>query len=263
MRLDNVLVSDGFFETRTKAQGAIKDGIIEVNGKLVTKPSFDVPNEYKIKVIGETLSYVSRGGLKLEKAIDVFGIDLAGRTMLDIGSSTGGFTDCALQNNCAHVIAVDVGSDQMAKKLREDDRVSLYENTDFRTLDKDVLDAADFASIDVSFISVTKIIDVFRSLDNLKEVVCLIKPQFECGKEIADKYKGIIKDKNVHRSVIDHVISAFNNVGYYAKGLTVSPIKGGSGNTEYLAHFFKGYDTNFVGTKEIEKITQDAFNADK
>ena len=263
MRLDNVLVSDGFFETRNKAQNAIKDGIIEVSGKIVTKSSYEVPEGYEIKIIGEVLPYVSRGGLKLEKAIKEFNIDMTGKTMLDIGSSTGGFTDCALQNGASKVIAVDVGSDQMAKKLREDERVMLFENTDFRDIDEDILSNANFASIDVSFISVTKIIDAFNRLENLKEVVCLIKPQFECGKEIADKYKGVIKDKNVHQNVIMHVIEAFNNEGYFADDLTVSPIKGGSGNTEYLAHFYRGDKNNKVDQTKIDKITNEAFDTDK
>lgn len=260
MRLDNELVNRKLFDTRNKAQNAIKEGIIKVDDKVITKSSYEVSEESKIEIAGEVMPYVSRGGLKLEKAINVWNVDLKNKTMLDIGSSTGGFTDCALQNGAKKVIAVDVGSDQMDKKLRDDSRVDLHENTDFRTLNKDLLDEADFASIDVSFISVTKIIDVFKNLTNLKEVVCLVKPQFECGIEVANKYKGVINDKEVHKKVINTVISAFCEVGYGAFDLTSSPIKGGSGNTEYLLHLYRTEKEGKVDTNYINSIVNDTFS---
>ena len=147
MRLDNELVNRKLFETRNKAQNAIKEGIILCDGKIITKTGFEVTDVTKIEVIGETLNYVSRGGLKLEKAIKIFNLNLGDKTMLDIGSSTGGFTDCALQNGIKKVIAVDVGSDQMAEVLKNDDRVILYENTDIRNMDKEVLNEAEIATI--------------------------------------------------------------------------------------------------------------------
>lgn len=267
MRLDNELVTRGIFETRNKAQSAIKEKNIMVNGVIISKPSFEVGDKDFIEVTGKTLPYVSRGGLKLEKALKVFEITLLDKIMLDIGSSTGGFTDCALQNKIKKVIAVDVGSDQMAKSIRENVKVMLYENTDFRMLDNEKIYDANIATIDVSFISVTKIIDKFENLDNLNEVICLIKPQFECGKEIADKYKGIINDKNVHLKVINNVCEFFKNINYKLESLTSSPIKGGSGNIEYLGYFKrevhlneKEYDiSNVEFQNNIKNVIKDAF----
>lgn len=260
MRLDIELVNRNIFDTRNKAQMSIKDSIVEVNGKVITKPSYDVSESDDIKIVGEVMPYVSRGGYKLEKAIKVFELKLENKTMLDIGSSTGGFTDCALQNGVMQVIACDVGSDQMASSLRNDERVLLFENTDFRDIDKDIINKADLATIDVSFISVTKIIDVFHELENLKEVMCLIKPQFECGKQVADKYKGIINDPNVHKDVINKVIEAFKIEGYSLKNISVSPIKGGSGNIEYISYFVRSEKESSIERFKIESIISDAFS---
>lgn len=242
MRIDNELVNRKMFQTRARAQSAIKDSLVYCNDKLVTKNSFDVADGDKLEIKGEVMPYVSRGGLKLEKAINFFNINLKDRVMMDIGSSTGGFTDVALKNGIRKVIAIDVGTDQMDDSLRNHPQVDLHENTDFREMDVDVLNEANFASIDVSFISVTKIVGKFKELQNLKEVVCLIKPQFECGVEAAKKYKGVINDEKIHNEVIKIVIDSFSNVGFGITGLTSSPIKGGSGNTEYLAHFERNKD---------------------
>ncbi len=238
MRLDVYLVDKNIFETRNKAQMSIKKGIVYVDGKKITKPSFEV-NENKIEIKGNVLPYVSRAGLKLEKAIKTFNIKLEEKTMVDIGSSTGGFTDCALQNNIKKVIAIDVGKDQMSDKIKENNKVELHEQTDFRNVDLDILKDVDIATIDVSFISVKLLMEKLSKMNNLKEVVCLIKPQFECGKEIADKYKGIIKNKEVHRKVIDDVKNYFKQINFDVKNITTSPIKGGSGNTEFLGYFIK------------------------
>lgn len=238
MRLDVYLVDKNIFETRNKAQMSIKKGIVYVDGKKITKPSFEV-NENKIEIRGNVLPYVSRAGLKLEKAIKTFNIKLEEKTMVDIGSSTGGFTDCALQNNIKKVIAIDVGKDQMSDKIKENNKVELHEQTDFRNVDLDILKEVDIATIDVSFISVKLLMEKLSKMNNLKEVVCLIKPQFECGKEIADKYKGIIKNKEVHRKVIDDVKNYFKQINFDVKNITTSPIKGGSGNTEFLGYFIK------------------------
>lgn len=254
-RIDIELVNKGIFESRSKAQNEIKNGIVYCNGKCVSKPSFDVNSSDIIEIKGEKLKYVSRGGLKLEKAIHEFNIDLKGKILLDIGSSTGGFSDCAIQNGISEIYAIDVGSNQFDKKLRENDKIHLYENTDFRNIDNTIISRCDIASIDVSFISVTKLMSKLESLNNLKEIVCLIKPQFECGKDIADKYKGVPLNKEVHENVILNIINSFMDIGFMINGLTYSPIKGGNGNIEYLAYFKKD------GKKEVNvsKVVSDAF----
>lgn len=178
--------------------------------------------------------------------------------LLDIGSSTGGFTDCALQNNIREVIDVDVGSNQLDEKIRNDKRVHVFENTDIRTFNNELLSIVDIISIDVSFISVEKILNKINEIKCAREVICLIKPQFECGKVLADKYKGVIKDKSVHINVINNLINKFNIVGYGLKGVTYSPIKGGSGNIEYLAYFVK--DTSNLCI-DVSSLVDSAFNS--
>lgn len=234
-RLDVFLVEKNYFSSRSKASYEIKQGNVEVNGKVVLKPSFHVLETDSIHIKENTLKYVSRGGLKLEKAISTFHLDLKNKIMLDIGSSTGGFCDCALQNGIGYIYAVDVGKDQFTKKLLESNKISLYENTDikdFKGEDKNI----SLVTMDVSFVSVTKLLFVLRKMPTVKEVICLIKPQFECGKEVADRYKGIPLNKKVHYAVIEKVISTFHQEHFYLQGLTFSPIKGGSGNIEYLAY---------------------------
>ena len=238
-RLDIELVNRGLFETRNRAQNEIKSGHVYCNNKCINKSSFDVNSEDVIEIKGEILKYVSRGGLKLEKALKVFGINLNGKILLDIGSSTGGFSDCAIQNGIYEVYAIDVGSNQFDKKLRLNKNIHLYENTDFRNIDKNIINKCNIASIDVSFISVSKLMSKLSELDNLDEIVCLIKPQFECGKDIADKYKGVPLNKEVHENVINNIINSFNSIGYYINGLSSSPIKGGDGNIEYISYFRK------------------------
>lgn len=235
-RLDNELIDKGFFKTKSKAQQAIKSGIIYCNGKPITKCGYEVSDITNIEIKGEVLKYVSRGGLKLEKALHEWNIELKNKIMIDIGSSTGGFSDCAMQNGVAKIYAVDVGTDQFAKELAKSAKIKLFEKTDFRNMDERIIEDANFITIDVSFISVTKLVEKISRLTNVKEIVCLIKPQFECGKEIADKFKGVIVDKKVHKEVIDKVVNAFENIGFNCIGVTDSPIKGGDGNIEYLAY---------------------------
>lgn len=254
-RIDIELVNRGLFETRNKAQNEIKNGIVYCNNICITKASFDVTNEDIIEIKGEKLKYVSRGGLKLEKALKVFNIVLKGKILLDIGSSTGGFSDCAIQNDIKEVYAIDVGSNQFDKKLRFNKNIHLYENTDFRNIDKNIINKCDIASIDVSFISVSKLINKLGELDNLNEIVCLIKPQFECGKEVSDKYKGIPLNKDVHKAVINNIISSFNSIGYFINGLSNSPIKGGDGNIEYISYFRKDKKENI----DVNKVVNDSF----
>ncbi len=238
-RIDVELVNRGLFSTRSKAMLAIKDGIVYCDKKKVTKGGLEVNSDSIIEIKGEILPYVSRGGLKLAKAIENWNINLSNKIMIDIGSSTGGFCDVALKNDIKKVYAIDVGKDQLDKELRKNEKIELHEQTDFREINNDIIEDATIACIDVSFISVTKLIDKIKSLDNIKEVVCLIKPQFECGKDIADKYKGVIKDENERNKAIEKVTTEFKNIGFKEMGVILSPIKGGDGNIEYLAYFRK------------------------
>ena len=239
MRIDVALVELGLFESRTRAANAVRGGAVFYGDAQITKPSFDVENPDLISVRGAVMPYVSRGGLKLERALDAFHIDMTGRNMIDIGSSTGGFSDVALRRGVAHIVAVDTGTDQMHKSLRNNPKIDLHEQTDFRTLDDSLVENIDIATIDVSFISVTKILDKLATLPKLREVVCLIKPQFECGPEISAKYRGVIRDENVRKMVVETVVSAFESYGFVCRGVIKSPIAGGSGNIEFLAHFVK------------------------
>ncbi len=238
-RIDVELVNRGLFSTRSKAMLAIKDGIVYCDKKKVTKGGLEVNSDSIIEIKGEILPYVSRGGLKLAKAIENWNINLSNKIMIDIGSSTGGFCDVALKNDIKKVYAIDVGKDQLDKELRKNEKIELHEQTDFREINNDIIEDATIACIDVSFISVTKLIDKIKSLNNIKEVVCLIKPQFECGKEVADKYKGVIKDENERNKAIEKVTTEFKNIGFKEIGVIISPIKGGDGNIEYLAYFRK------------------------
>ena len=260
MRLDNYLVENDYFDTRNKAQIAIKNNNVFVNNKCINKNSYIVNSNDEVKIVGEVLKYVSKGGLKLEKAINEFNIDLSNKIMCDIGSSTGGFSDVALQNNIKKIYAIDVGSNQMDKKIRNNKKIVLYENTDFRKIDSNILLDVYIITIDVSFISVTKLLPYIDKLNNVKEIVCLIKPQFECGMEIASKYKGIILNKDIHKDIIERVIKEFNNINYYVNGLTYSPIRGGSGNIEYLLYLTK-IDNNYK--YDIDNIIRDGFKNKK
>ena len=257
-RLDIELVNRNLIETRAKAQEAIKSGLIYCNNKCITKNSFQVDENDVLTIKGELLKYVSRGGLKLEKAISSFNIDLKNKIMCDIGSSTGGFSDCAIQNGVKEIFAIDVGSNQFDSKLRNLENIYLYENTDFRSMDINLLENVNLVTIDVSFISVIKLINKIAMLPNCTEIVCLVKPQFECGKEIADKYKGVIINKNVHYDVINNLISEFKKIGFNTNGLAHSPIKGGSGNIEYLLYLRK--DTlNVIDESIIQEVINKAF----
>lgn len=241
-RIDVLLVEQGFFDSREKAKRAIMAGLVYDEHDRIDKPGTKISIEAKLMVKGNVLKYVSRGGLKLEKAVQTFGIDLTDLIMLDIGSSTGGFTDCALQNGAKFVYALDVGTNQLVWKLRSDPRVKVMEQTNFRyvTLDMFDLGQPDFASIDVSFISLKLIFSPLKDiLKKNGEVVALIKPQFEAGREQVGK-KGIVKDAAVHIEVIEKVIAYAKENGFSLKHLSFSPITGGEGNIEFLAHFVNG-----------------------
>lgn len=250
-RLDIILVNKSIVDSRSKAQDLIKNGKIYVNGNKITKSSYACTLEDNIEVRGELLKYVSRGGLKLEGALKSFDFDLSGKKVIDIGSSTGGFTDCCIQNGASKVIAVDVGTNQMHSSLLSNPKLELHENTDIRNLNVEVVKDIEVAVIDTSFISVTKFVPIITKYPNLKSIICLIKPQFECGKDIADKYKGIILDKKVHFDVIKNVTSSFKENNFYLNGLASSSIRGGDGNIEYVALFEKEYSNVNINFEEV------------
>lgn len=235
-RLDVLLVERRLADSREKAKAVIMAGIVYVDGQKEDKAGsmFDVTSNIELR--GSTLKYVSRGGLKLEKAMEVFDVDLTETVCMDVGSSTGGFTDCMLMNGGKKVYSVDVGHGQLAWKLRNDERVVVMEKTNIRYVEpKDIDDVLDFASIDVSFISLTKVLLPVKNL--LKEngkIVCLIKPQFEAGREKVGK-KGVVRDISVHEEVIHLVLDFATSIGFDVEGLDYSPIKGPEGNIEYLA----------------------------
>ena len=240
-RLDVLLVERGLQETRQKAQATIMSGLVYVNGQKVDKPGTAVLNDAPIEVRGNALKYVSRGGLKLEKAMATFPIDLSGNICADIGASTGGFTDCMLQNGAARVYAGDVGYGQLAWKLRSDERVVCMERTNARYLTHEQIpDELDFASVDVSFISLKLILPALCGL--LKEgghVSCLVKPQFEAGREKVGK-KGVVRDPAVHLEVLENFLIHAKESGFTVLGMTFSPIRGPEGNIEYLGFLEKG-----------------------
>lgn len=235
-RLDTLLVDRGLYESREKAKSAIMAGLVFVSKERVDKAGTKVPVDAPIEVQGALHPYVSRGGLKLEKAIKEFAIDFHDKVVIDIGASTGGFTDCALQYGARKVYAVDVGYGQLAWSLRQDPRVVVMERTNFRYLTRDDLgeELPEIATIDVSFISLKLILTALLPL--LAEggkVVSLIKPQFEAGKEKVGK-KGIVREPEIHKEVIREILEFASNIGFYCSGLTYSPITGGEGNIEFL-----------------------------
>ena len=239
-RLDILLVRGGFFPSREKAKTSIMAGLVYVNGQKEDKAGMKFDTGAAIEVRGRTLRYVSRGGLKLEKALAEFGISLEGKICMDVGASTGGFTDCMLQNGAARVYSVDVGHGQLDWKLRGDDRVVCMERFNARAMrPEDIPEQVQLCSIDVSFISLKLILGpVMSVLEEGGEIVALIKPQFEAGREKVGK-KGVVRDRRVHEEVILEVIRHAASIGLKPAGLTFSPITGPEGNIEYLAHFLK------------------------
>lgn len=246
MRVD-VAVKEKLGISRQKAQALIEEGSVKVNGLPVHKPSLNIEAEDEIEVsVSEVLKYVGRGALKLEKALDVFKIDVRGKVCLDIGASTGGFTDCLLQRGAKQVYALDVGSLQLDEKLRKDPRVISMENTDIREAQ---ISEVDFICMDVSFISVKKVLyKVSELLKKPGNAVILIKPQFEAGRSSLNKH-GVVKDKSVHRSVIKDIMDFARDMGLISAGLSYSPIKGGEGNIEYLL-----YLTNDKEVRQVDNI---------
>ena len=236
-RLDVLMVQRGLAESREKAKAVIMSGNVFVDGQREDKAGASFGEKAVIEVKGNPLKYVSRGGLKLEKAVECFEVSLTDRICMDVGSSTGGFTDCMLQNGARKVYAVDVGTNQLAWKLRQDERVTVMERTNIRYVTKEQIpELVEFASIDVAFISLTKVLQPVKDLlvpDG--EIVALIKPQFEAGREQVGK-KGVVRDRNVHLEVIERVLAYAESIGFAVRNLEYSPIKGPEGNIEYLAH---------------------------
>ena len=239
-RLDVLLVKRNLADSREKAKALIMSGIVYVNGQKEDKAGTTFDETAPIEVRGNTLKYVSRGGLKLEKAMTHFGVELKDKICMDVGASTGGFTDCMLQNGATKVYSVDVGHGQLAWKLRNDERVVCMEKTNIRYVThENIPDEIGFSSIDVSFISLTKVLEPVRELlCPGGEVVALIKPQFEAGREQVGK-KGVVRDKSVHLEVIKKVLEYALSIGFSVLNLEFSPIKGPEGNIEYLAHLKK------------------------
>lgn len=234
-RLDVLLVERGLAETREKAKRAVMAGLVFSGTERLEKAGDKVFDDIPLEVKGQTLPYVGRGGLKLEKALEVFPLDVAGRVGIDIGSSTGGFTDCALQNGATLMYAVDVGYNQLAWKLRSDDRVVVMERTNFRHATSELFPTKpDFATIDVSFISLRLMVPPLKQiLQTDGMVMALVKPQFEAGRADVGK-KGIVRDRAVHERVASDMVRYFASEGFYVEGLDYSPITGGDGNIEFL-----------------------------
>ena len=259
-RIDVLLVEQGLFETREKAKRAIMAGIVYCDEERLDKPGEKIPVESKLTVKGKTLRYVSRGGLKLEKALEVFDLTVQDKVLLDIGASTGGFTDCALQNGAKMSYALDVGYNQLAWKLRQDERVVVMERTNFRYVTPADLEGEmpNFASIDVSFISLKLILPVLKTLlVSGSDIVALVKPQFEAGREQVGK-KGIVRDKKVHMDVLDTIIEFSKKEGYLIKDLSFSPITGGDGNIEFLLHLYWSEKQNGEFQVHIKEVVNQA-----
>lgn len=261
-RLDIALFERGFAESREKAKALIMAGIVYVNNQKSDKAGNTVKPDDIIEVRGETLKYVSRGGLKLEKAVSSFKINLENLICADIGASTGGFTDCMLQNGAKKVYSIDVGYGQLAWKLRTDERVINLERTNFRYVTREqVPDELDFASVDVSFISLYHILPNLRTL--LKEggrAVCLIKPQFEAGRENVGK-KGVVRDKAVHIAVIEKIIGLIEENNYSLLGLDFSPVKGPEGNIEYLCYIEKAEKSENRCVSTAAEVVENSYKA--
>lgn len=258
-RLDVALVERGLIASREKAKVVIMEGLVYVNGQKSDKAGAQIKDDDKIEIRGETMRYVSRGGKKMEKAMQVFPISLDGCVCIDIGASTGGFTDCMLQNGAVKVYSVDVGYGQLAWSLRNDERVVNLERTNIRYVtDEQIPEPVDFISVDVSFISLTLVLPVaWRLLREGAQMVCLVKPQFEAGKDKVGK-KGVVREPSIHREVIEKVADCAAELGFALRGLDYSPIKGPEGNIEYLLFLQKGGEENVLSEELIAQVVSQA-----
>lgn len=261
-RLDILLTEKGLFPSREKAKAVIMAGQVYVNGQKADKPGMDVVESADVEVRGDTLRYVSRGGLKLEKAMQVWPVALQDKICMDIGASTGGFTDCMLQNGAAKVYAVDVGYGQLAWALRNDPRVINLERTNIRNVTREQApDRIDFISIDVSFISLRLVLPVAAQLLRAEgEAVCLVKPQFEAGREKVGK-KGVVRDRATHIEVLERAVGYALENGFSVRGLDFSPVKGPEGNIEYLMYLQRTPGISMLNATEIEMLVARSHNA--
>lgn len=255
-RIDQYLAENGYVESREKAKRSVMAGIVYVGTERVNKPSEKFTEEQLEKVVvkGKECPYVSRAGLKLEKAIKYWNLDVKGKFMLDVGSSTGGFTDCALQHGMKHVVALDVGTNQLVYKLRVDERVTVMEQTNFRTVTEDMFESKfDFITMDVSFISIKLLLEnVEKLLKDDGRYICLIKPQFEVGKEVERNSKGVITNYEVYRGLLMDMKVEMSSIGLYINDIVLSPIRGGKGNYEFLAHVSRKEEE--ISDKAINKL---------
>ena len=261
-RLDIFLTEKKFFDSRARAQAMIMAGKILVDGQKIDKAGTLIPPDAQIKILGEEMPFVSRGGLKLQKALDVFKIILSGKIAADVGASTGGFTDCMLQRGAKMVYAIDVGYGQLAWKLRSNAQVVNMERTNIRNVTREnfFYGLPEFISIDVAFISLEKVLPiVFDVLKDSGEVVALIKPQFEAGREHVGK-KGVVRDKKIHAAVIEKILNFAAGVGFGVKGLDFSPVKGPEGNIEYLAHLAKNFSAADVEILSVINSAHEELN---
>ncbi|MFG6494245.1 TlyA family RNA methyltransferase [Fictibacillus sp. UD] len=259
-RVDVLLVNRGLCETREKAKRSVMAGLVYSGTNRMDKPGEKIEQDAPLQVKGDVIPYVGRGGLKLEKALNVFSFDVKDKIGMDIGASTGGFTDCALQNGASFIYAIDVGYNQLAWKLRNDPRVAVMERTNFRYVTTDQLEhgVPDFATIDVSFISLRIILPVLVQLMPEGEVIALIKPQFEAGREEVGK-KGIVRDSKVHARVIEEIIDFARKTGINPVGLSFSPITGGDGNIEFLMHGkVNNEDSLTITSEKISEVVKEA-----
>ncbi|WP_162849749.1 TlyA family RNA methyltransferase [Anaeroplasma bactoclasticum] len=251
MRLDQYLVEKGFFESRNKAKAAIDDGHISINDKIITKSSYDVLDSDTIKIVGDICPFVSRGGYKLLAAIQSFYLDFNGKTIVDIGASTGGFTDCALQNGAAKVYSIDVGTNQLAEKLRNDSRVISLEQTNIQDIPY-FPEKIDYFVMDVSFVSIEYLMkDIHKFITDDNKLVCLIKPQFEVGK--VHMKNGIVKERTIHINVIENIMKDLEQYGLGISKLIPSPILGGSGNKEFLCLIERNIKTKINVVEAIKE----------
>ena len=260
-RLDVLLFERGLAESRERAKTTIMSGIVFVNGQRADKPGVSFPEECEIEVRGQTLEFVSRGGLKLKKALAYFGVSPDGKTCIDCGASTGGFTDCLLKGGAEKVYAVDVGYGQLAWSIRSDERVVVMERTNIRYVTHEqVPDEIDLAVIDVSFISLKLVLPAVRALlKDSGEVLCLIKPQFEAGREKVGK-KGVVREQSTHIEVLDAFLKNANEAGFSVRGVTFSPIRGPEGNIEYLGHLTIGGENAAVDTAGVVRESHETLD---
>lgn len=257
-RIDKELVERNLAPSRAKAQELIDSNLVMCNGKVITKANYSVQKDDEIIILeNDKLKYVSRGGLKLEKAIKEFNIDFNNLRVMDIGSSTGGFCDCALKHGAKSIIAIDVGTNLLHESLRNNKSIDLHEQTNFKDLESNYFRDIDIIVCDVSFISLKQIVQKIASESIKVDLILLIKPQFECGREIAKKYKGIILNKEIHINIIDDLLKYFNELGFFMKNLTSSPIRGGDGNIEYLIYLTNKINNN--SNINIESIVTSSF----